>query len=109
MFNGKGTSWHPYKIPKTPDVSGKDWGQAAVSGSDPYVLSPLANATSSKNPSGQVEWNRIPINDIINRLKEVEDKLEEVETRLTEVENRLDSASITAECSDGTVTVTLNL
>lgn len=86
--------WTPYKIPKTPNVTTKSWG-APVGEGDPYVLSPKEGALESKNPSSQMEWNQVPINDII--------------TRIQQIETRLDAASIEAQCADGDVTVTLNL
>lgn len=101
MSDNVSRNWNPYRIPTTPSVSEKSWDAPSSSG-DPYVLSPKNGANSSKNPSGQVEWSQIPINDILNRLAEAEAKI-------TEINDRLNTATIEAECVSGDVTVTLNL
>jgi septal ring factor EnvC (AmiA/AmiB activator) len=121
--------WVPYSIPKTPNVSGKEIG-GKIAAIDPYILSPMAGAKASKNPSEFLEYNQIPIDFILKELerleelikeleeliKELEARIEVIESRLTGIEmavsniqQRLDNASIEAECVNGTVVVTLNL
>jgi hypothetical protein len=82
------TNWIPYKIPSTPSYDGGP-------NTDPYTLSPKAGSNPEKNPSSQIEWKQIPVQEILNRL--------------TEIESRLNSASISANCSSGNIVVTLNL
>lgn len=114
--------WSPYIIPQTPNVTSKSYG-GNLKKADPYILSAKSGAQSGKNPSQYIEWSQIPINNIIERLDLIEEKIEELDAKVVELDgritsveesintinNRLDSASINANCLDGTVTVTLNL
>ena len=86
--------WSPYIIPQTPNVTKKSYGGTTKDG-DPYVMSAKSGAESGKNPSQYIEWSRIPINDIIERLDLIEE--------------RLNSATIEASCDGGDIVVTLNL
>ena len=101
MSNPIRTGWIPFKIPPTPNITSKSIG-GKISPSDPYILSPMAGSDSSKNPSQFLEYDQIPINDILTRL-------EAILTRLDAIETRLDAATIDAECQGGNVVVTLNL
>jgi hypothetical protein len=94
MSNPIRTGWTPFKIPPTPTITSKSIG-GKISPSDPYILSPMAGSNSAKNPSQFLEYDQIPINDIL--------------TRLDAIETRLDAATIDAECQGGNVVVTLNL
>jgi hypothetical protein len=82
------SDWIPYKFPPTP-------AYVAGPSQNPYALSPISGSNPTKNPSGQIEWKEMPIQEILNRL--------------TAIENRLNSASISANCSSGNIVVTLNL
>jgi hypothetical protein len=95
MFNTRPqATWAPFTIPATPSVSVKSIG-GKFEAKDPYVVSAKSGADPRKNPSQFLEWSQLPINDILLQLEELK--------------RRLDSASIDAQCANGTVTVTLNL
>jgi hypothetical protein len=94
MYNKSFANWSPYTIPTTPSVSSKSIG-GKLQAYDPYVISAKSGAESGKNPSQFLEWSQLPINDIL--------------LQLAELKQRLDNASISAQCLDGNVTVTLNL
>lgn len=96
------TAWVPFKIPATPSIAVKNITGDIIEG-DPYVLSPKEGALNSKNPSSQIEWNQLPINDIINRIITLEGQVSEIESRIS-------NAEINASCdNNGNITITINI
>jgi hypothetical protein len=71
MSNPIRTGWTPFKIPATPDVSSKSIG-GKIDPGDPYILSPKVGSNPEKNPSQFLEYNQIPIKDILKRLADLE-------------------------------------
>lgn len=75
----------------------------------PKVPSSGDNYLRSNN-GGRPSWNSLPdFSEILSKISSLESLVDTLNERINSTVSRLDSASIDAQCQDGTVTVTLNL
>ena len=109
-----------YWDPNAGDSGAWEIIEAPDASEDPNFLTSSGSAPSWSNP----------LQDILNRIEALEDDMETVKADITDIKaditdikaditqaqsdisniiSRLDSASISAECNDGNVVVTLNL